>query len=106
MHALGEGDQVVVALDRGRLAAGLARAALDDVRIDRALGQVLHAARSLRDGEELLPELRADDAPFLFRLHHAVEQLGIALFGMHVHEIHVELLGEDALHLFGLVLAQ
>lgn len=38
MHAIGEGDRrVVVALDGARLATGLARTALDDVGIDRAL---------------------------------------------------------------------
>lgn len=37
VHALGERDQVVMALDGGRLAARLASAGLDDVGVDGAL---------------------------------------------------------------------
>ena len=40
VHALGERDQVVMALDSGRLAARLASAGLDDVGVDSALSQV------------------------------------------------------------------
>ena len=110
MHAVGEGDQVVVALDGRGLAAGLARAALDDVGVDGALRQVLHRPAALgqllRDGEELLPELRADDAALLLRLHDVGQQRGVAVLGVHVHEVHVELLREHVLNFFGLVLAQ
>ena len=41
VHALGERDQVVMALDGGRLAARLASARLDDVGVDGALSQIL-----------------------------------------------------------------
>ena len=36
----------------------------------------------------------------------ARQQLGVAVLGVHVHEVNVELLGEHLLDLFGLVLAQ
>ena len=109
-HALGEGDEVVMALDGGRLATRLARAGLDDVRVDGALGQELHrlaiGLQLLGNGEELLPELRADDAALLLGLGHAGEKLGVAVLGVDVDEVDVKLLGEDLLDLLGLVLAQ
>ena len=108
-HALGKRDQIMVAFDGGRLAAGLARAALDDVGVDGALRQVLHRAavlgQLLRHGEELLPELRADDAALLLGLHHVGQKRRVAVLGVHVHEVHVELLCEHRLHFLGLVLA-
>ena len=110
MHAIGEGDQVVVALDGARLATGLARTALDDVGIDRALCQKLHGFTVTRNflghSEEFLPELLADDATLRLRVGHARQQLSIAILGMHVDEIHVELLGEHLFDLFRLVLTQ
>ena len=110
VHAIGERDEVVMALDGGRLAARLARATLDDVRVDGALGQVLHRSAILLEllghGEELVPELRADDAALLLGVGHTVEQRSVALLGMHVHEVDVELLGKDFLDLLGLTLAQ
>ena len=110
MYPVGEGDQVVVALDRGCLAASLARTALDDVGIDRALRQELHGFTVVRNllghSEEFLPELLADDATLRLRVAHTRQQLGIAILGMHVDEIHVELLGEYLFDLFRLVLAQ
>ncbi len=110
MHTLGERDEVVVALDGARLPAGLARAALDDVGVNGTLGQVLHRApvlgQVLRHGEELLPELRADDAALLLRVGHAGQQLQVALLGVHVDEVHVELLREHLFHFLGLALAQ
>ena len=97
-------------LDGARLPAGLARAALDDVGVDGALGQILHRApvlgQVLRHGEELLPELRADDAALLFRVGHAAQKLQVALLGVHVDEVHVELLREHLFHFLGLALAQ
>ncbi len=110
MHALGERDQVVVALDGGRLAARLASARLDDVGIDGALSQVLDrlaiGLKLLRHGKELFPELRADDAALLLGLGHTSQKLGIAVFGVDVDKVDVKLLGEDLLHLLGLALAQ
>ena len=81
---------------------------------DRALDvykrQVLHRppvlGQLLRHSEELLPELRADDAALLLRLHDVGQQRGVAVLGVHVHEVHVELLREHRLHFLGLVLAQ
>ncbi len=99
-----------MALDGGRLAACLARTALDDVGVDSALRQKLHRTavlgQVLRHGEELLPELRAYYSALLFGVGHLGQKRRIALFRMHVHEIDVELAGEHLLHLFGLVLAQ
>ena len=93
-----------------RLAARLASAGLDDVGVDGALSQVLHrlaiGLELLRHGEELLPELRADDAALLLGLGHAGQELGVAVLGVHVDEVNVELLGEDLLDLLGLALAQ
>ncbi len=106
VHALREGNQVVVALDRGGLAAGLAGAGLDDVWVDGALGQVLDPVELLGDGEELLPELRADAAALLLRVRHAGQQPGVALLRVHVDQGHVELLAEDLLHHLGLALAE
>lgn len=110
VHALGERDQVVVALDGGRLAARLASAGLDDVGVDGALSQILDrlaiALELLGDREELFPELRADDAALLLRLGHAGQKLGIAVLGVDVDKVDVKLLGEDLLHLLGLTLAQ
>ena len=110
MHALREGNQIVVRLNRARLPAGLACAALDDVGVDGALGQVLHRtpvlSQVLRHGEELLPELRADDAALLLRVGHAAQKLQVALLGVHVDEVHVELLREHLFHFLGLALAQ
>ena len=60
----------------------------------------------LGHGEELVPELRADDAALLLGVGHAVEQRGVALLGVHVHEVDIKLLGEDLLHLLGFALAQ
>ena len=37
---------------------------------------------------------------------HAVEQRGVALLGVHVHEVDVKLLGENLLHLLGFALAE
>ena len=88
----------------------ISRAALDDVGVDGALSQVLDrttvALELLGHGEELVPELRADDAALLLRIGHAIEQGGVACFRMHVHEVDVELFGEDLLHLLGLALTQ
>ena len=99
-----------MALDGRGLAAGLARAALDDVGIDRALRQKAHRTavlgQLLGHGEELLPELLADDATLLLRIGHAGQQLRVTVLGVHVHEVDVELLGEDLLHLLRLALAQ
>ena len=110
MHALREGNQIVVRLDGARLPAGLACAALDDVGVDGALGQVLHRApvlsQILRHREELLPELRTDDAALLFRIGHTAQKLQVALLGVHVDEVHVELLREHLFHLLGLAFAQ
>ena len=82
----------------------------DDVGVDGALGQVLHRTPAfgevLRHGEELLPELRADDAALLLGLDDVGQQRGVAVLGVHVHEVHVELLREHLFHFFGLVLAQ
>ena len=100
----------MVRLDGARLPAGLARAALDDVWVDGALGQVLHRApilgQILRHGEDLLPELRADDAALLLRIGHAAQKFQVALLGVHVDEVHVELLREHLFHFLGLALAQ
>ena len=61
----------------------------------------------LRHGEELVPELGADDVALLLGIGHAGSRsLSVALLGMHVHEVDVELLGEDFLDLLGLALAQ
>ena len=110
MYALGERDQVVVALDGGRLAARLASAGLDDVGVDGALSQVLDrlaiGLELLRHGEELFPELSTDDAALLLRLGHAGQKLGITVLGVNVDKVDIELLGEDLLHLLGLALAQ
>ena len=109
-HAIGERDQVVVAFDGGSLAARLACAGFDDVGVDGALGKVLHGLpigfQLLGDREELLPELRSDDAALLLRLGHAGQELGVAVLGVHMDEVDVELLGEDFLDLLGLALAQ
>ena len=110
VHALGERDQVVMALDGGRLAARLASAGLDDVGVDGALSQVLDrlaiGLELLRHGKELFPELRADDAALLLGLGHTSQKLGIAVLGVDVDKVDVKLLGEDLLHLLGLALAQ
>ena len=110
VHALGERNQVMVALNGGRLATRLARAGLDDVGIDGALGQILDrlaiGLELLRHGEELFPELRTDDATLLLGLGHAGQKLGIAVLGVDVDKVDVKLLSEDLLHLLGLALAQ
>ena len=110
VHALGERDQVVMALDGGRLAARLASTGLDDVGVDGALSQVLDrlaiGLELLRHGEELFPELRTDDAALLLGFGHAGQKLGIAVLGVNMDKVDVELLGEDLLHLLGLALAQ
>ena len=110
MHALGERDQIVMALDGSRLAARLASAGLNDVGVDGALSQVLDrlaiGLELLRHGEELFPELRTDDAALLLGLGHAGQKLGITVLGVNVDKVDVKLLGEDLLHLLGLALAQ
>ena len=110
VHALGERNQVVVALDGGRLAARLASAGLDDVGVNGALSQVLDrlaiGLELLSHSEELFPELRTDDAALFLGLGHASQELGIAVLGVDVDKVDVELLGEDFLHLLGLALAQ
>mgnify|MGYP007041217938 CR=1 FL=1 len=110
VHALGERDQVVMALDGGRLAARLASAGLDDVGVDGALSQVLDrlaiGLELLRHGEELFPELGTDDAALLLGLGHAGQKLGITVLGVNMDKVDVKLLGEDLLHLLGLALAQ
>ena len=110
VHALGERDQVVMALDGGRLAARLASARLDDVGVDSALSQVLDrlavGLELLGHGEELFPELRTDNAALLLGLGDASQKLGVAVLGVDVDKVDVELLGEDLLHLLGLALAQ
>ena len=110
VHALGERDQVVVALDGSRLAARLSSAGLDDVGVNGALSQVLDrlavGLELLRHGEELFPELRTDDAALLLGLGHAGQKLGITVLGVNVDKVDVKLLGEDLLHLLGLALAQ
>ena len=88
----------------------LTRAALDDVGVDGSLRQVLHRAavlgQLLRHREELLPELRADDAALLLGFGHVGQERRVTILGVHVYEIHVELLREHRLHFLGLVLAQ
>ena len=84
--------------------------ALDDVGVDGALRQELHGASAfgqvLCHGEELFPELGADDVALFLGLHDVGQKRGVAVLGMHVHEVHVELLREHRLHFLGLVLAQ
>ncbi len=98
VHALGEGNEVVVALDGGRLAARLARAALDDVGIDGALCHEAYAVQLLGLLEEHLPELGANATALLLGVGHARQQRDIALFGVHMHQRHVKLPAEDLLN--------
>ena len=105
-----EGDQVVVAFDSGSLSAGFASTRFNDVRIDGALSHKLHGLAVFCDilcnGEELFPELGTDNLALCFRVGNAVKQLGIALFGMNMNEIHIELLGKYLFNLFRLVLTK
>ncbi len=88
-------------LDRDRRAAG-ERHALDDVGIERALGEEVGAAdlRSLR--LEHLDEMLADGLALRLGVGDARQRVQELLLGVHVHERNVVVIAEEAHHLLGL----
>lgn len=94
----------MVALDGD--GGALVRHGLDDVRVQRALGQelrVLHVARGLLEHGD---ELAADDLPLLLRVRHPGQLVQEALAGIHRLQRDVEAVHEERLHLGALVLPQ
>ena len=106
VNALGEWNQVVVALDSCRLAAGLTSTRLNNVRVDGALRQELNAVQLLGLVKEDLPELSANQATLHLWLSNAGQKLCIALLCVNVNQRHVELLAEDLLNHLWLALTE
>ena len=59
----------------------------------------------MADAKDFLFEIGTEEMPSA-PLNNAVKQLGVALFGMNMNEIHIELLGKYLFNLFRLVLAK
>jgi hypothetical protein len=102
---LGQAADVVVALDRLRL-LGLGAARLDDVGIDRALGQPLRLLQLAGGAGEHLDELAADDLALLLRIGDAGELAEELLAGVDGDHLRVQPVGEHLHHHAGLVEAQ
>ena len=101
---VGQAADIVMALDDGRLA----EAALDDIRVDRALDEVIDGTDLLGLFLEDADEFLADDLALLLRLRHALELLVEAVLGIDADEVEVvrAFRAEDGLDLVALVLAQ
>ena len=87
----------------------LARAAargLDDVRIDRALREELHAGELLRFLVEDLDKQASDDLALRFRVRDARERREEASFGVDTNDPHAKMLGERAHDLVAFVESQ
>ena len=95
-HALGKAADVVVGLDA---------VALDDVGVDRPLGEEGDALALAGLFVEDLDELAADDLPLLLRGGDALEETEEAVGRVDVDEVGVELLLEDLDDLLALALA-
>lgn len=96
----------MVALNGGSLAACLASATFNNVRINSSLSQELHTVQILCNSKEFFPELGTNNLALLFRISNAIKQLCIALFGVYVNKVNVKLLGEYLFNLFRLILAK
>jgi len=94
----------VVALDGGR--GPLERHALDHVRVQRPLGQILRLPQGLGLPLEEVDELVPDDLALLLRLGHPPELLEEEVAGLHVAQVQVEVVAEGAHHLLRLAFPQ
>lgn len=106
VNALGEGNKVVVALNRRSFPASFARTTLNNVGINRALCKILHAIEFLSLFKENFPKLSADNAALLLGICHTCKQTSIALLGMHVNQRHIKFLTENPLNTLWLTRAQ
>ena len=89
-------------LDRG---LGLGGLGLDDVGVERALGQEVDLSKLagllLEDPDELV----ADDAPLLLRILHALEPAEESVSGVEHHQLHAQVLFERCAQQLRLALA-
>ena len=93
---------VVVRLDDR---AALDRAGLDDVRINRALGEEFYVFKLLSFVGEAVDEFAADELTLRLRIGNACQLGQEALACVHDDQIHRELLGEDLADGLGFILA-
>ena len=105
LHVRRQAADVVMALDDVGL-AGLAAGGFDHVRVDGALGEVVHIGQRGGFFVEHVDEQAADDLALGFRVVHAVQGLHEAFFGVHSNDLDAEVLGEHAHHLITFVQTQ
>src|SRR4029453_12383543 len=103
-HALGQAADVVVALDG--LRRPFERHRLDDVGIERALGEKADVAQLLGLFLEYLDEGDADDAPLLLRVFDAAQAIEEALRGVDGFDAEVKGVAEELHDALGLAAAQ
>ena len=101
MHAFGQTPDVVMGLDDVRF-PGLGAGGLDDVRIDRALGEPLHAGQLAGLLVEDLDEHSADDFPFFLRIGLAGQRGEKPPLGVDADDLHAHVLGEGCHDLIAL----
>src|SRR5207253_1998501 len=81
---------VVVGLDLHRGGRDVGRGRLDDVRVQRSLGEKVDATKTCGLGLEDCYELAADDPPLLLRVDDAFERGQETIRGVDVADVHVE----------------
>ena len=86
-----------------RPAAGARAGGLDDVRVDRALGEPAHLVELRRLLLEHLDEEPPDDLALGLRVGDTGERLEKARLGVHANDLHPHVLGEGPHHLIALV---
>ena len=94
----------VLIFDCGR--GDVRRGRLDDVGVERALGEEVDLAHRLRLRLEDGDELATDDASLLFRVDHTAQRLQEPVGGVDVADVHVQVAVHDCEDALGLLLAQ
>src|SRR6185295_11432383 len=105
MQGLRESTDVMVRLDSVRL-LGLCAGGLNDIRIDRALGQPPGIGQSSRFALKYFHEFASDDLAFLFRIADAFERRHELLRGIHGDYSDAEVAGKSFHDLDSLVKPQ
>src|SRR5689334_7597802 len=93
-HVRRQPTHVVVRLDHVGL-AGLGTRGLDDVGVDSALSEEVHALELVRLLVEHLDELGADDLALALGIVLAAQRVEEALLGIHADDLDAEVLGEN-----------
>ena len=92
----------MMALNDGRVA----HTALDDVRVDRALHEIIHPTELFRFRLKHADEFFSDNLALALRLLHACELQEKALRRVNTNQIHIELLAEHPLDIVPFPLAE